>query len=194
MQNDVEADFWKEILVTMQQKNMNRQDGKQLYFDDAPKAFDDFSKKYPGVKSNFEMAASYATCEMEISPTIKLRLFIQSQIKGTLLQQSGNDFVKIADAKFPNNPFPEIECFFEHKSDYLSELSKLTKNSIRENKKMQLAQEFLKVHIAKKYPDSIWSLEPAADGFVFSIDSGNEKHQSHIPLNLVAQGMDLVDF
>ena len=187
MYEDVEADFWKQILITMQQKNMTRFDGEPLYFDGAAKAFDEFSKKHPGIKASFEMSSSYATCEMEISATIKLRLFIQSQIKGTLLQQNGTDFIKIADAKFPNNPFTEIEFFFEHKGEYLKQLAEIKSDSVKNNKKQQVAKEFLTAYVEKKYPDSISSIESAGDGFILSLEIGGTKTQKHIPLDQIVQ-------
>ena len=187
MYDDVEADFWKEILITMQQKNMVRKDGSPLYFDGAAKAFDDFSKNNPDVKASFEMASSYATCEMEITATIKLRLYIQSQIKGSFLQKNGNDFVKIADAKFPNNPFPEIENFFANKKNYLNQLEKISTESIRGNKKNLVASEFLKAFTAKKYPDTICKVETLEDGFILTVEMDGEKKQKHIPLDEIAQ-------
>ena len=193
MYEDVEADFWKEILVTMQQKNMVRKDGESLYFDGAEKAFDDFSKKNPDVKASLEMASSYATCEMEISATIKLRLFIQSQIKGTLLQKNGNDYIKIADAKFPNNPFPEIESFFERRNEYLDALAKLSNESMQNNKKRQVAGEFLKAYISKKFPEAVWTIDPLEDGFLLTVDSDGEKKQRRISLDEIISGCNFPD-
>ncbi len=191
MYEDVEADFWKQILVTMQQKNMVRPGAESLYFDEADKAFNEFSKKYPEVKSTFEMASSYATCEMEISSTIKLRLFIQSQIKGTLLQKNGSDYIKIADAKFPNNPFIEIADFFDHRSDYLEQLSSVTTESIHNSKRHQIAGEFLKALIAKKNPDAIWSLENTKEGFILSIEKNGDKQQKHFDLESITKEINL---
>lgn len=190
MYEDVEADFWKEILVTMQQKNMVRQNAQSLYFDGAEKAFNDFSKNNPDVKSSFEMASSYATVEMEISATIKLRLFIQSQIKGTLLQQNGKDYIKIADAKFPNDPFPEISDFFSRKNFYLEQLSKITSDSIQNNKKQQIAGEFLKAYLSKKNPDTNWNIETVKDGFILNTTKNGEQIQKHIETDNIISGID----
>lgn len=187
MYEDVEADFWKQILVTLQQKNMTRVGAQSLYFDGVEKAFNEFSKNKPDVKSSLEMASSYATIEMEVSSTIKFRLFIQSQIKGTLLQKNGNDFIKIADAKFPNDPFPEIVYFFDHLSENLEQLSKITNDSIHNNKKQQIAGEFLKAHLDKKYKNQAWTLDTVADGFILTV----ENQQKHISLeNLFENNYD----
>lgn len=184
MYQDVESDFWKDIFVHMQHKNMVRVGAERLYVQDCQAAFDRFALIHPEIQPEITNAETYKTWEIFISDTIKLRLFIQNQIKGTLLQRNGGELVKIADAKFPNNPFPEIEEFLSKKDEYLRQLHKEIQVHTRDVKKQKLTGEFIKAHLIKKFfgrNDVIWSLEPAGNDFILKLK--NQKEEKNITLS-----------
>lgn len=180
MYDDIEADYWKEIFVHMQHKNMVRQNAERLAIQDAQKAFERFSFIHPELKCEVTNAGSYITWEVFISDTVKLRLFIQSSIKGTLLQKDGGDLTKIADAKFFNNPFPEIEEFFKNRDFYLRELNAKKDEGVRLKKKQKLAAEFIKAKLKKKYEnqtDVMWNLEIRKEDFLLKLTVAGETRE-----------------
>lgn len=184
MYDDVESDFWKDIFVHMQHKNMVRIGAERLSLADCPAAFQRFQLAHPELQPEMTNSTGYCTWEIFISDTVKLRLFIQNQIKGTLLQRNGGDLVKIADAKFPNNPFPEIEEFLSRKNDLLRELHSKIETHVHEAKKQKLVGEFIKAHLMKKFgnqKDVIWSLEP--DGNDFKLKLQKNSNESVIVLS-----------
>lgn len=164
--NDLEADFWKEQFVHLLHKNMIRTNAEFLKFEDVKSAFEKFSLYHPEYKVDFKIENSYATWEVFVTQTVKLRLFIQNQIKASLLQKNGVDFVKIADAKFPYNPFYEIAEFLLHKDELSVELTKLKEKNARKNRKLKIAMEFIEANLQEKYknfPNVIWKLAKTDD-------------------------------
>ena len=98
MYDDVESDFWKDIFVHLQHKNMVRVGAERLLLSDVPDVFQKFSLAHPELQPQTQVNESSASWEIFVTSTIKLRLFIQSGIKASLLHKKGADFVKIADA------------------------------------------------------------------------------------------------
>lgn len=177
MYDDVESDFWKEILVHMLHKNMVRTNAKGLPMEQCKEVFEDFERRHPELKANINYSSSYVTWELFISDTVKLRLYIQNQIKGSFMQGSGSNFVKIADAKFPNNPFPEIEECLQNRQKYLQELSAKKTGYLHKEKVNLLLGEFIKAHLIKKFNNdkaAIWSLEQKNDSFILHLQKDKE--------------------
>lgn len=180
MNLDIEADFWKNQFVHLLHKNMVRTNAKTLTFCNAQNAFDRFAYAHPEYKVEIQNSASYVTWETFVTPTIKLRLFIQNQIKATLLQKNGGDLVKIADTKFPYDPFPEIGEFLSNKNGLQIELEHLLLEGERKQRKLKLAGEFIKAFLNKKFQNqnhTIWSLEPdpACNFFTLTLTTGKEE-------------------
>ena len=186
MYDDVESDYWKEIFVHLQHKNMMRmgsatEDTGGSSFSDkltvrnATEQFDIFKKRNPDLFPSVEGSSSYFTWEVFVTNNVKVRLFIQNQIKCSLMQNINGDFTKIADAKFPNNPFPELEEFLAHREDYKNEIGKLKTKTIKNDKQKKIAYEFIKANLCKKFSksDIIWTLESKDDCFNLVIDLGN---------------------
>lgn len=143
---DNEADFWKEHFVHLQHKNMVRTNAQPLHMADCKAEFDSFIAGHPSVKISTEYFPSYCTFEVTLTDTIKLRLFIQNSIKASIMQKSGEEYIKICDAKFPYNPLPEISEFLEKLPDYLTELHNTLENKSRSHRRQQLALEFIKAY------------------------------------------------
>jgi len=159
---DIEADFWKEIFVHLLHKNMVRTNAEPLNVSNSEEAFNRFSLANPQYTPEITRSESYVTWELFVTPTIKFRLFIQNQIKASLMQKSGNELVKICDAKFPYNPFPEISEFLANKNNYLVELEHKKEDFAKTQRKLAIASEFIKANLSKKYDEKsnvIWNLE-----------------------------------
>lgn len=193
MNQDLEADFWKNQFVHLLHKNMVRIGAEPLNFANAHQAFDRFALAHPEYKVEIQNSSSYVTWETFVTPTIKLRLFIQNQIKATLLQKNGGDLIKIADTKFPYNPFPEISEFLANKNGLQVELEHILEEGARKQRKLKLAGEFIKAQLKLKFEGNnqiIWNLEPDADNesFVLTVRSGdNEKKVKLTPENFMQE-------
>ena len=162
---DSEADFWKELFVHLQHKNMVRTNAQPLRLDDCKAAFEEFAVSHPAARITTEYSGSYCTFEVALTETIKLRLYIQSAIKGSLMQKTGTDYVKLCDAKFPYNPLPEIDEFLARLPDYLKDLNQSLENKSRSLRRQKLAQEFIKAYATAHLPKTEpWKLESDTDG------------------------------
>ena len=144
---DSEADFWKEHFVHLQHKNMVRTNARPLHMTDCKAEFESFAESHADAKITTEYFPSYCTFEVALTEKIKLRLFIQNNIKASLMQKTGADYTKICDAKFPYNPLPEISEFLEKLPDYLEELSQSLDQKSRSHRRQQLALEFIKAYV-----------------------------------------------
>lgn len=143
---DNEADFWKELFVHLQHKNMVRTNAQALRLENCKAAFEEFAGSHPSAKITIEYSDSYCTFEVTLTTNIKLRLYIQSAIKGSLMQKNGSDFIKLCDAKFPYNPLPEIDEFLKHLPEYLKDLENTLENKSRIHRRQKLALEFIKAY------------------------------------------------
>lgn len=151
VQKDIESDFWKEIFRHLQHRNMSRVEAKRLPLSEAPAEIENFRKAHPDIIFHVENKDSYITWETEVTETIKLRLFIQSQIKASLLQENNGEWIKIADAKFPNNPFPEVELLLLNREKYKNDLQNEKKSSQISSVQTKIAVELIKAVLMKKF-------------------------------------------
>ncbi|MBR1639245.1 MAG: hypothetical protein IJ688_07665 [Treponema sp.] len=185
---DSEADFWKEIFVHLQHKNMVRPGAERLDFSDVKAAFDRFSLANPQIAAVYEINQTSASWEAPVTSTIRLRLFFQNQIKASLLQRQGSDFVKIADAKFPYNPFPEISEFLSRTDLYQVQLHEKIEKVRKDDRRTKLAEEFIKAALEKKFSPSktVWRLEEADSQYqnaAFVLVLGSVPAERKIPLS-----------
>ena len=144
--SDTEADFWKEVFVHLQHKNMVRTNAQPLHMQDCKQEFEAFTVSHPDAKIFCEYFPSYCTFEVSLTASIKLRLFIQNNIKASILQKAAQEYIKICDAKFPYNPLPEIHEFLEKLPAYLTELEQSLEKKSRSLRRQKLALEFLKAY------------------------------------------------
>lgn len=186
MFDDSTADFWKDIIMKIQQQNMNRKNAQRLNLCDAEKYFADFALMHPDLNLNSSVSSSYATWEISLTDELKLRLFIQNQIKATFLQKNGGDFVKLADARFLNNPFPEIDNFIRHLPEYLEKLKSLQMEKLHHSRRMKVARQFIIAFLNKKFEkiehlQTVWSLEEK--GSQFCLKTANSGHEKNIEIS-----------
>lgn len=179
VQKDIESDFWKEIFRHLQHRNMSRIGAERLSLADAPSEIENFGKNHPEIIFRSEDKGSYITWETEVTETVKLRLFIQAQIKASLLQENSGEWIKIADAKFPNNPFPEVELLLSSREKYKAELQNEKKSSQVSGIQQKIAMELIKAVLMKKFrmENSFVKVENSEKGFVAEIVSpeGSQK-------------------
>lgn len=149
--NDIESDFWKEIFRHLQHRNMSRVGGNRLSLQDAPAEIEKFTDQYKDVNFIVDNSGSYITFEAPITDTINVRLFIQNQIKASLMQKNGSDWVKIADAKFFNNPFPEVELLLQNREQYKKDLAAQKKETVQNDVKLRITSELIKAMMMKKW-------------------------------------------
>ncbi len=161
--SDTEADFWKEHFVHLQHKNMVRANALPMHMADCKAEFEAFTASHPDAKISCEYFPSYCTFEVTLTTTIKLRLFIQNNIKASLMQKCGPEYIKICDAKFPYNPLPEISEFLAGLPNYLAELSQSLEKKSRSNRRQKLAQEFIKAYASAHLKQAI-TINPNEDG------------------------------
>lgn len=149
--NDIESDFWKEIFRHLQHRNMSRVGGNRLSLQDAPAEIEKFTAQYKDVNFIVDNSGSYITFEAPITDTINVRLFIQNQIKASLMQKNGSDWIKIADAKFFNNPFPEVELLLQNREQYKKDLAAQKKETVQNDVKLRITSELIKAMMMKKW-------------------------------------------
>lgn len=179
MNNDIEADFWKEIFRHLQHRNMSRLDASKLAFSDAESEAENFVKNHTGINFNVEKNAGYIIFEALLTENINLRLFIQNQIKGSLMQKNGTDWVKIADAKFFNNPFPEVELLLQNREKYKQDLASLKKETSSSNIKDRITLELVKAMMMKKWgvTEGI-NIRFEDNNFTVTLNAGGQKKEA----------------
>lgn len=174
---DSEADFWKEHFVHLQHKNMVRTNAEALRMEDCRTEFEAFAASHPSVIINTEYFPSYCTFEITLTAAIKLRLFIQNNIKASIMQKCGPEYIKICDAKFPYNPLPEISEFLEKLPEYLKELEDSLEQKSRSARRQKLALEFIKAY-ANTHLKEPYEVHPNEDGsFTFSLPAKSKTMQ-----------------
>lgn len=184
--NNVESDFWKDIFVHMQHKNMMRSNGERLYIQDCAQQFSRFQFAHPEINVEITNAESYKTWEFFVTPTIKFRLYIQNQIKASLLQKDGVYFTKLCDAKFQNNPFPEIEELIQKRDSLTVQLERDKNDALRNQKKMALTKQFILALLSQKFDNQkeiIWTLEENQSNFTLTINKNQEENKYTLEYN-----------
>lgn len=170
VQKDIESDFWKEIFRHLQHRNMSRIEAKRLPLSDAMNEIENFKNQHQEIISHVEDKNSYITWETDVTETVKLRLFIQNQIKASLLQENNGEWIKIADAKFPNNPFPEVELLLLNREKYKKDLQNEKKSSQISSVQTKIATELIKAMLMKKFNKENSSVKVKLDENVFTAE------------------------
>lgn len=176
MFDDIESDFWKEQISVMQKNNLLRKDSEKLYMSDCENKFEEFKLLHPELVIETTCSANHCSLEFFVTQDVKLRLFVQNQIKISFLQRSDGDLIKIADAKFPNNPFIEIEIFLSRKMDVNKQLLKIKENSQIIQKRQNFAAFFIEAYLEKKLGEMFyWNIQKNKKNLLIKINKINKK-------------------
>lgn len=178
MFNDIESDFWKEQLSAMQKNNLLRKDSDKLYMSDCEEKFEEFKLLHPELVIESTCGANYCSLEFFVTQDIKLRLFVQNQTKITFLQRTDDDLIKIADAKFPNNPFKDIEDFLLHRKDLTEQLLQLKETKQIIQKQQNFAAFFIEAYLDKKLGEIFqWKIQKNRQNLSIQINRINTRNQ-----------------
>lgn len=177
----MENDFWKEKLNYYQQMNMTKKEHSFLHMEDAIGKINEFTKKFPLIHTELNQSDSYITWEAYVSSTVKLRFYIQSQIKISFMQKIDGVFTKVADAKFPYDPFTEIEDLFTNQNSILDEFDNSRVSEQQLQKQQRITYEFIKANLSLKInPNIIYHIECRQKDFLLVMENynGQEKNVS----------------
>ena len=103
---------------------------------------------------------------------------MQNQTKLSFLQRSDGDLIKIADAKFPNNPFKEIEDFLLHRKDLTEQLLQLKETKQIIQKQQNFAAFFIEAYLDKKLGETFqWKIQKNRQNLSIQINRINTRNQ-----------------
>lgn len=195
MFDDIESDFWKEKLNDIQHKNMTRPGAERLVFSDVTSEIKKFEDTHPGLAARTTDNTTYKTWEIPVTSKVRLRIFFQSQIKVSLMEVSGGDPVKICDAKFPYNPFPEIDVFVNQISQYRKELDELMKEHMKISKKQMISGEFIKAYVQAKISGEkyIWQVLPENECFFLKLTDIKTSEERTVKLSMENFRLEIED-
>lgn len=178
MFDDIESDFWKEQISAMQKNNLLRKDSDRLFMSECEKKFEEFKLLHPELVVETTCSANHCSLEFFVTQDVKLRLFVQNQTKLSFLQRSDGDLIKIADAKFPNNPFKDIEDFLLHRKDLTEQLLQLKETKQIIQKQQNFAAFFIEAYLDKKLGDTFqWKIQKNRQNLSIQINRINTRNQ-----------------
>lgn len=178
MFDDIESDFWKEQISAMQKNNLLRKDFDRLFMSECEKKFEEFKLLHPELVVETTCSANHCSLEFFVTQDVKLRLFVQNQTKLSFLQRSDGDLIKIADAKFPNNPFKDIEDFLLHRKDLTEQLLQLKETKQIIQKQQNFAAFFIEAYLDKKLGETFqWKIQKNRQNLSIQINRINTKNQ-----------------
>lgn len=178
MFDDIESDFWKEQISAMQKNNLLRKDSDRLFMSECEKKFEEFKLLHPELVVETTCSANHCSLEFFVTQDVKLRLFVQNQTKLSFLQRSDGDLIKIADTKFPNNPFKDIEDFLLHRKDLTEQLLQLKETKQIIQKQQNFAAFFIEAYLDKKLGETFqWKIQKNRQNLSIQINRINTKNQ-----------------
>ena len=183
------GDFWRTKFAALQQKNMTATGRSRLTVQNIREEASVFSEKFPSLPVSVTENGSGMEFEAELSSELKIRLFVQNQVKGSILQKTEAGFVKLGDAKFWTNPFPELEDFVNHFNEYQTELEEWSAGRQKFLKMQKLTGEMIKALLKKKLDGKglVWFLEPTDSAFILSIEKSGQKQTYNLSMTRFAQ-------
>ena len=178
MFDDIESDFWKEQISAMQKNNLLRKDSDRLFMSECEKKFEEFKLLHPELVVETTCSANHCSLDFFVTQDVKLRLFVQNQTKLSFLQRSDGDLIKIADAKFPNNPFKDIEDFLLHRKDLTEQLLQLKETKQIIQKQQNFAAFFIEAYLDKKLGETFqWKIQKNRQNLSIQINRINTRNQ-----------------
>jgi hypothetical protein len=183
------GDFWRTKFAALQQKNMTATGRIRLTVQNIREEAAAFSEKFPSVLVSVSENGSGMEFEAELSFELKIRLFVQNQVKGSILQKTDAGFIKLGDAKFWTNPFPELEDFVNHFKEYQSELEEWSTGRQKFLKMQKLTGEMIKSILKKKLDGKglVWFLEPTDSAFILTTENAGNKQTHRLSMSCFVQ-------
>lgn len=178
MFDDIESDFWKEQISVMQKNNLMRKDFDRIYMSDCAEKFEEFKRLHPEISIETTCSANHCVLEFFVTQDVKLRLFVQNQTKISFLQRSDGDLIKIADAKFPNNPFKEIVDFLSHRNEIKKHLLDLKEDMKIIQKRQNFATFFIEAYLDKKLGEKFqWQIQKNKKNLLIIISKMKDENE-----------------
>ncbi len=151
----------------------------------------EIQERFSSMECQIEKTDSSFTWEISPSPTLKIRGYhqkcgeiIASSAKISILGKSDRAWEKIADARFPNDPFILISHFLSHFETYQMELEEIKKNTLKYQKKQEIAYRTITVLLSEKYEKSsiVWSLIKNKKDFTLCLTEKGQKRNISLTL------------
>lgn len=183
------GDFWRTKFAVLQQKNMTAVGRDRLTIQNIREEAAAFSERFPSVPVSVTENSSGMEFEAELSFELKIRLFVQNQVKGAILQRTDAGFVKLGDAKFWTNPFPELDDFVNHFDEYQAELEEWSAGRQKFLKMQRLTGEMIKSILKKKLDGKgvVWFLEPTDSAFILTTENAGNKQTHSLSMSCFVQ-------
>lgn len=193
---DNTGEFWRTRFVELQKINMRAAGRERMNMETAPALIKEFEEKNPGVNSKVTVNETNVDWEIILSAELKMRFFVQSQVKGSIMQKVDAGFVKLADAKFFSNPIPEIQDFVEKFSDMQQEFSDWKIQGQKYGKLQKITGEFIKAIVMKKIKGQNiqWQLETGASNFVLLVEKNGGRTEYQISMADFVSEVEKIEF
>lgn len=193
---DNTGEFWRTRFVELQKINMRASGRERMNMETAPALIKEFEEKNPGVNSKVTVNETNVDWEIILSAELKMRFFVQNQVKGSIMQKVDAGFVKLADAKFYSNPIPEIQDFVEKFSDMQQEFSDWKIQGQKYGKLQKITGEFIKAIVMKKIKGQNiqWQLETDASNFVLLVEKNGERKEYQISMADFVSEVEKIEF
>lgn len=193
---DNTGEFWRTRFVELQKINMRAAGRERMNMETAPALIKEFEEKNPGVNSKVTVNETNVDWEIILSAELKMRFFVQNQVKGSIMQKVDAGFVKLADAKFYSNPIPEIQDFVEKFSDMQQEFSDWKIQGQKFGKLQKITGEFIKAIVMKKIKGQNiqWQLETDASNFVLLVEKNGGRKEYQISMADFVSEVEKIEF
>lgn len=193
---DNTGEFWRTRFVELQKINMRAAGRERMNMETAPALIKEFEEKNPGVNSKVTVNETNVDWEIILSAELKMRFFVQNQVKGSIMQKVDAGFVKLADAKFFSNPIPEIQDFVEKFSDMQQEFSDWKIQGQKYGKLQKITGEFIKAIVMKKIKGQNiqWQLETGASNFVLLVEKNGGRKEYQISMADFVSEVEKIEF
>ena len=193
---DNTGEFWRTRFVELQKINMRASGRERMNMETAPALIKEFEEKNPGVNSKVTVNETNVDWEIILSAELKMRFFVQNQVKGSIMQKVDAGFVKLADAKFFSNPIPEIQDFVEKFSDMQQEFSDWKIQGQKYGKLQKITGEFIKAIVMDKIKGQNiqWQLETGASNFVLLVEKNGGRKEYQISMADFVSEVEKIEF
>lgn len=193
---DNTGEFWRTRFVELQKINMRAAGREKMNMETAPALIKEFEEKNPGVNSKVTVNETNVDWEIILSAELKMRFFVQNQVKGSIMQKVDAGFVKLADAKFFSNPIPEIQDFVEKFSDMQQEFSDWKIQGQKFGKLQKITGEFIKAIVMDKIKGQNiqWQLETDASNFVLLVEKNGGRKEYQISMADFVSEVEKIEF